>query len=342
MDAAASMGLAVKRGQRAPCTALAAAFFWAALAASAAAADRYALIVTGATAGSQYAFKYDGWRVSLATLFRTQFGFPHDHVIVLAEAPSDSEGPDVAKATRENVRAALNDLARRARDEDIVFVMLAGHGATGDADEAKFNLVGPDLSADEWAALTRPIPGRIVFVNGATASFPFLQKLAGPRRIVITATAMPTQLYETIFPEYFIGAFHEAAADADKNGRVSIWEAFVFASGGVRKWFADRGQLPTERPLLDDTGDGIGREATDVSGARQDGEIAKITFLEAERPIDARPEMSALVTRRAALAAEVEALRTRQATMPQTEYQSRLEALLLQIAQLDRQIREAR
>jgi len=336
------MGVAVKRWQHAGRIAVAAALFSAALTASAAAADRYALIVTGATAGPQYAFKYDGWRVSLTTLFRTQFGFPRDHVVVLAEEPSDSEGPDVRKATRENVRAALSALAQRAGDDDIVFVMVAGHGATGDDDQAKFNLVGPDLSADEWAGLVKPIRGRIVFVNGASASFPFLQKLAGLRRIVITATATPTQLYETVFPEYFIGAFHEVAADADKNGRVSIWEAFVFASNGVRKWFADRGQLPTERPLLDDTGDGIGREATDVSGASQDGEIAKITFLRNEAPVDTRPEMSVLVTRRAALAAEVEALRTRQASMPRSEYQSRLEALLLQIAQLDRELREAR
>jgi hypothetical protein len=342
MGAAASMGVAVKRWQHAGRIAVAAALFSAALTASAAAADRYALIVTGATAGPQYAFKYDGWRVSLTTLFRTQFGFPRDHVVVLAEEPSDSEGPDVRKATRENVRAALSALAQRAGDDDIVFVMVAGHGATGDDDQAKFNLVGRDLSADEWAGLVKPIRGRIVFVNGASASFPFLQKLAGLRRIVITATATPTQLYETVFPEYFIGAFHEVAADATRtdacpSGKRSSSRRTACGSG-----FADRGQLPTERPLLDDTGDGIGREATDVSGASQDGEIAKITFLRNEAPVDTRPEMSVLVTRRAALAAEVEALRTRQASMPRSEYQSRLEALLLQIAQLDRELREAR
>jgi len=308
----------------------------------AAAADRYAFIVTGATAGPQYAIKYDGWRVSFATLLRAQFGFPADHVIVLAEEPSDSEGPEVGRATRENVRSALQTLARRTADDDIVLVMLLGHGTTGDADEAKFNLVGPDLSADEWAALVKAIPGRIVFVNGASASFPFLQKLAGPRRIVITSTATPTQTYETVFPEYFIGAFHEAAADTDKNGRVSIWEAFVYASAGVRKSFADRGQLATERPLLDDTGDGIGRDATDASASSADGDLAKITFLQGERPVDGRADVAVLIARRAALAAEVEALRTRQTTMAPAEYQSRLEVLLLQIAQLDRQIRDAR
>jgi hypothetical protein len=94
--------------------------------------------------------------------------------------------------------------------------------------------------------------------------------------------------------------------------------------------------------VLDDTGDGIGRDATEASASSADGELAKITFLQGERPVDEPSPVSALVARRAALAAEVEALRTRQTTMAAGDYQSRLEALLLQIAQLDRQIRESR
>ena len=62
-----------------------------------------------------------------------------------------------------------------------------------------------------------------------------------------------------------------------KNGRVSIWEAFTYASAGVRQWFEQKGQLPTERPLLDDTGAGIGREAQNPG---TDGAIARVTYLE--------------------------------------------------------------
>jgi len=58
-----------------------------------------------------------------------------------------------------------------------------------------------------------------------------------------------------------VAAFEARAGDSDKNGRVSILEAFDFASRGVRRWYQDQGRLSTERALLDDSGDGRGREA---------------------------------------------------------------------------------
>ena len=75
----------------------------------ASAADRYALIVTGASGGPQYAQKYENWRTSFVTTLASTFGYPEDHVIVLGE---DAEG-GVRKSTRENVRAALASLRRR-------------------------------------------------------------------------------------------------------------------------------------------------------------------------------------------------------------------------------------
>ncbi len=54
---------------------------------------------------------------------------------------------------------------------DLLFIVLIGHG-TFDGVDAKFNLVGPDLASTEWAALLRPIAGRVVFVNTTSGSFP--------------------------------------------------------------------------------------------------------------------------------------------------------------------------
>ena len=53
-----------------------------------------------------------------------------------------------------------------------------------------------------------------------------MRRLAGPGRIVLTATDSAAQQFETVFPEFFLKAFDDPAADEDKNGRVSIWEAF--------------------------------------------------------------------------------------------------------------------
>ncbi len=299
------------------------------------AAERHALVITGASGGPAYAEKYDGWRQAFVKTLRASFGYTDDRLYVLAE----QSAPGVQVATRENVRAALAALRARAGADDLVLVVLIGHGS-GDAGEedAKFNLVGPDLSAAEWTAALDPIRARVVFVDTSSGSFPFLRRLASPRRVVLTANDSAQQQFETVFPEFFVTAFENDDADLDKNGRVSIWEAFLYASDGVRRWFEQRGQLATERPLLDDTGQGVGREAGTEG---RDGAVAQVLYLEPEQAIAAtgNAEFDALQRRRVELNAALERLRARRTTMTAEDYDQALEPLLLEIAQIDRRLR---
>ena len=158
------------------------------------------------------------------------------------------------------------------------------------------------------------LPGRLVVVNSTAASFPFLERLAGPQRIVITATESVAQRFDTVFPEYFIKALTDPAADLDKNGRVSIWEAFIAASGGVRRYYEQRGQLATERALLDDNGDGQGREA---GADGDDGSNASRLYLEPDVPGAPPPdeELLALLQKRAALEVDADELKQRRPLM---------------------------
>jgi hypothetical protein len=311
-------------------------------ASTAAAAERYALIVTGAAGGDEYAQKYEIWRTRFAATLRDALGIAEANVVTLSEAPNASG----RTATAAHVRAALGELARRVTKADVLLVLLIGHGTGGDGDDAKFNLVGPDLTAAEWAALIKPVAGTVVFVNGASGSFPFLEALAGRGRIVVTAADSPAQQFETVFPGMFIGAFDEGRGDTDKDGRVSVWEAFVYAAAGVSSAFEERGQLATERPLLDDTGDGVGIEAPGPAvppqPASNDGVLARATFLQTERapaPATTGGVPSELEQRRAAVAAELDALRASKGTMPADEYERRLETLLLELATIDRERR---
>jgi hypothetical protein len=305
-----------------------------ATAASASAGERYALVVTGASGGPQYGKQYDAWRNSFVNVLRDTWAYPDDHVFVLAETEGDGAG----QATRENVRRVLTDIRAKATKDDVVLVLLIGHGAGADSDEAKFNLVGPDLSAAEWADLIRPIAGHLVFVDTASGSFPFLERLSSRGRIVITANDSAAQQFETVFPGFFVRAFSDDSADLDKRGKVSIWEAFVYASDGVRRWFEGKNQLATERALLDDNGDGVGHEA---DGAATDGLLAQVTYLQPDRPIieTGDSELTALMRRRAALETELEGLRARKPTMDPDEYEAALEKILLEIAQIDRRVR---
>jgi hypothetical protein len=295
------------------------------------AAERYVLLVTGASGGAPYAQKYDRWRVSLLTTLREKFKYPDDHLFVLAE----TESRGVRKATRENVQRVLGDLQKRLTKDDLLLVFLIGHGTSPDVDEAKFNLVGPDLTAGEWAELLKPIPGRLVFVDTTAASFAFMRKIASPGRVVLTATDSAAQQFETVLAEFLVKAFDDPAADLDKDGRVSVLEAFTYASAGVRKWYEERGELPTERPLLDDTGEGIGREAGNPG---PDGPLARITYLEPEAtPADAA--LAALLNHRAELEAELQVLKARRSSMSPAQYDAQLERILLDLVRVSQQIR---
>jgi hypothetical protein len=323
------------------------------------AADYYALVVTGASGAPEYARKYDAWRSSFVSLFRDTFGYPEDRVIVLAE----HEEAGARRATGENVRAAFTDLRARTKQDDVVVVLLIGHGTGVDPADAKFNLVGPDLTARDWARLASPLQGRVVFVNTAGGSFPFLEALTGPNRVVVTANDSAAQQFDTILPEILLNALRNGAADTDKDGRVSIWEAFMFASASVRTWYEQQGRLATERPLLDDSGDGIGREADlppapsplRIPGlppapgpqreaprpAPSDGALARTTYVRPDASIagTADAELTRLLARRREIEREVESLRARKGAMPPAEYEAALEKALLELARLDREIR---
>ena len=298
----------------------------------ASAQQRHALIVTGATGGPLYAVQYREWSETLAKTLEA-LKFEQARVVSLSEG----EPPD-RDATAANVRRHLATFRRTLARDDLLLIVLIGHG-TFDGVDAKFNLVGPDLESAEWAALLRAMPGRLVLVNTAAASFPFLERLTGPRRIIISATDSVAQRFDTVFPEHFITALSDDGADIDKNARISIWEAFAFACAGVRRYYQQRGQLTTERPLLDDNGDGIGREA----GAQgEDGSLASRTYLDEPAP-GAPPTdevLLQLLQKRAALEAEVEELKVKKAFMQPLEYAAEFERLMIQLAKVSRDVRQ--
>jgi hypothetical protein len=303
---------------------------------SATAAERYVVIVSGASGEPQYVEQYRAWCDALVKAFTTRMGVAPAHVYRL------EEGADPGHvSTAENTRRTMMALGQKMRADDLAMIVLIGHG-TFDGIEAKFNLVGPDLTSSQWAALIRSLPGRVVLVDTTAASFPFLEAVSGPRRVVITATDSAAQRYDTVFPDYFAHALADEASDLDKNGRVSIWEAFLSASLGVRRYYEQRGQLATERPLLDDNGDGHGTEGTADVSDRTDGAEASRVYFDAV-PADAAPtdeELILLLQKRAALQIDADDLKQRKLLMTPAEYAQEFERLMIDIARTERAIRQ--
>jgi hypothetical protein len=293
---------------------------------------RYAVIVQGASGDPEYATLHRSWVDALSALLRGKMGLDPSHIMILAEQPKAGE----LKGTAEDVKATFAKLAKDAKADDLVFVMLIGHGS-GEGATAKFNLVGPDLTVEEWKALFEPVAARTVIVDSTSSSFPFLAGLAGKNRVVVTATNSFAQKYHTFFPDAFIKSLTASEADADKNGRISVLEAFNYASRLVAQRYEQDGHMATEHAVFDDNGDGKGRDAV---AAGDDGTVAGLTYLDVvATPKSSDPEMQQLLNRQQTLTEQVDELRRRRPSMAADEFDREFEKLIVDLALVSRDVR---
>ncbi|MGE3840269.1 MAG: hypothetical protein AB7I50_01655, partial [Vicinamibacterales bacterium] len=286
-------------------------------------ADRFALVVTGASGSPEHAATHAKRSAAIVSALSGPLALNPRNVVVLKDGPSAS--PETA--TRENLRKAMTDLAARVTPEDVLLIVLLGHG-TDDGSQAKYNVVGPDVTTDDWRDMLKPLRGRLVFINTTSASAAFLSRLAGPQRVVITATDTPAQQYDTVFAEYLGPALNSNDADLDKDGRVSIGEAFTQVSAQVKQYYSERGQLATERSVLDDDGDGRGKQA---GTAGPDGSLASRTFFDPGPELAATKDtaLSELLARRNALETTLDELKRKKEFMPEADYNREMERVLL-------------
>lgn len=295
----------------------------AALPTRALAEERFAVIVSGVAGSEKFAESQKAWVSSLESTLLKGFGFSADRVTVLSES-----GTADKTATRENVTRTLAALKPKLTADDTLIVVLIGHG-TYDGTAAKFNLVGPDMDSREWKAGLEGNPARLVFVNTTSSSFQFVPALAGKNRIIIAATDSAAQKYTTVFPQFFIESLDQVAkADNDKNGRLSVWEAFTYAGQAVKQEFDQKGTLVTERSIIDDGTNGV---------------LAKTTFLDPPPAATAANAASAeLEKRRITIESELEQLKARKGQMPAGQYEEEFERLAIELAKISAQIRSSK
>jgi len=84
-------------------------------------------------------------------------------VIALFDKPDMDPAHIQGLSNRENLAKACKDFAGRAGKEDLVFIFLEGHGDF-DGKSYKLNLVGPDPTGEELAAMFYAIPAQR-FIN---------------------------------------------------------------------------------------------------------------------------------------------------------------------------------
>lgn len=290
-------------------------------------ANKSAVIIVGAGGEPEYAKQFETWTGELRTALSDRFGFDMKNLTVLSNA----------KAT--DVRDTFTQLKSKLEPNNILFVFLIGHGSF-DGKEAKFNLVGPDLAASEYNALLTSLPTkRVVLFNMASSSGEFVKSLSAKGRIVITATRNGQESNATRFAGFFIAALKATDADTDQDGHTSVLETFVYANRLTADFYTRAGRLATEHALLEDNGDGVGREKPE-SG---EGLLARATYLDSLSIDEAAASAATgkLLKERTRLEGEIEQLIARKGNMAEGEYETTLERLFIELAKVNRSIKQA-
>jgi hypothetical protein len=234
---------------------------------------------------------------------------------------------------REQIRARFQELARTAKPDDSLVVMLIGHG-TDDGVDYKFNIPGPDITAAELAELLDRVPAArqcvAIMTSSSGGAIAFLRR---PNRIVITATKAGTEKNATVFARYWAEALGDPAADTDKNDAISVLEAFRYAQRKVTEFFDSAKRLATEHSLLEDTGKGDGeRNPSPDNGVGRLAAAFTLVRLGANADAARDPAKRALLARKEELEQAIDQLKYEKAGMDAGNYRKRLTLLLLELA----------
>lgn len=287
------------------------------------------ILVVGADGSPEYGKQFqtwaDNWQASVESGVESQ-----PLLVRIGSTESDKTDAELLKKELESTPENVNEL----------WVVLIGHG-TDDRKLSKFNLRGPDVSADQLNQWLDPLACRVVVINCSSASGRFINKLVKPNRIVITATKSGAQHNFARFGGYLSMSIDDPAFDLDKDQQTSLLEAFIAASSQAQEFYIQDTRLATELAMIDDNGDGLGTPADWFQGTRvvrqakkgePDGFAANQVFLirrgsEAKLSAEQRKQ-------RDSLEQKLELLRSQKSTMTEDAYYQSIEPVLLDLSRL--------
>jgi hypothetical protein len=332
-------------------------FAWAAFHASAWADDGHTttvIVVRGAPGSEEYAKQFATW----AERWKAAAGRGRAKFVEIGAAAVDAESSKVATAggSPTAVAAATPDdrtllreaIEQAASEKELLagtwpgdlWLVLIGHG-TFDGKKAKFNLRGADVTADDLAEWLKPVTARTAIVNCASSSGPFINRLSGANRVIVTATKSGYEQNFARFGDYLSAAIGDDGIDLDKDEQTSLLEAYLAASARTEEFYKQESRLATEHALVDDNGDGLGTPAdwfkgwrsvrAAKAGAAPDGSLAAQLVL-AHRG-HGKSFNAVALSRCAAIERQIAQLRNEKAKLDEREYFARLEAMLIELAE---------
>ncbi len=271
-----------------------------------------ALIIGGVSGEPRLAEQFERDVFSMRDALTKRFG-----ATTVALTESSTPKSDKAGITR-----ALQSLAASSQPGDQVLIVLVGHGSAQGGD-ARFNIPGPDITATELAESLGALDKRnVAVVVGTSSSGAFIKPLEAPGRLIVTATKSGSQNEEVVFGSHFAKALSDDVADINKDGGVSLAEAFEYSKTEVARFYKQNNRIATESATL--------------SGTGADGFV-----LRSARAKAADPAVQRLHAQRTAIEQKIATHKAEKAGMAVDRYEAELEKLLLQLATVERQIRNA-
>jgi len=288
-------------------------------------AAAYYVIVAGLGGEPDYDQRFTAAANELDRVFKAEG--PTAHVSTLTGAQS----------TAAQIRQAMDAIARDAKPEDQFVLILIGHGSF-DGERYKFNLVGPDVSADEIASMCNRIAAqRQLIVDASSASGGAIASLERPGRAVIAATKSGTEKNATVFARYWVEALQDPAADTDKSDSVSALEAFSYATKKTANFYDSQKRLATEHAVFEDSGDGQPvREAGNREGRLLSSFV--IVHLGASRQAANDTRKRTLLFRKEVLEEKIDTLKYQKAAMDPAEYKKQLTSALVELARVQQEL----
>jgi len=301
------------------------------------------VILVGSGGTESYQQVFQEWATRLKTVLVQDFQRSPASVHVLFSDPA-LQTEEAKALTKAGLDSFFTELAASHAAKDPLFVYFIGHGSHL-RQEAKFQIAGPDLSAQELAAFMGRVDASAqVLINGTSASAGFINVLSGANRIVCTATKSSRETNATEFMGHFVTALAEGLADLDGDGNISVYEACWRAASLTQSSYTLQGLVATEHAILDDNGDGLGSRLFEDPDQQinepvgKDGALARRVYLKAYQYPESVPKE--LVRRYEKQLEKIINLKQQKASLANTTYLNQLENLLLEAARINREIHQ--
>jgi hypothetical protein len=288
-------------------------------------AATYYVIVAGLGGEPDYEQRFTAAADDLDRIFKSQG--PYAHVYTLTGA----------QATAAQFKTTLGAVAREAKSDDDLVLILIGHGSY-DGIEYKFNLVGPDITAAEIATLCDRIPSRRqLIVDTTSSSGGAVRALERPGRAVISATKSGTEKNATLFARYWVEALQDPSSDTDKSESISAMEAFTYTTKKTAAFYDSLKRLATEHAVFNDTGSG---DPVREAGSGQGMLLSSFTLLRLGSSQQAAndPAKRALLGQKDELEQKIDRLKYQKAAMDPADFKKQLTDALVQLAKVQQQL----